>query len=307
MAERRFDGRVAVVTGAGRGLGREYAMLLASKGAKLVVNDNGSALDGSGKDASLAETVAESIRQQGGAASACTDSVATEAGGKAIIQHALDRFGRLDVLVHNAGNVRWGAVQDLSTEDFRAVVDVHLMGAFHLTRAAFPLMAAAGYGRIVYVSSIAGLYGNNNLICYGAAKTSLIGVNNVVAIEGAPHNIKCNIMAPGAVTRMAEGIDMSQYPPMGPELVAPTVGWLAHESCTVSGEMFAALAGRVARMMIAETEGVYRPAWSIDDVGENIEAIRNTDKLWILPAMAGHDTHIGRSFDMAREAGKGKA
>ncbi|HKS69095.1 MAG TPA: SDR family NAD(P)-dependent oxidoreductase [Ktedonobacterales bacterium] len=302
MAERRFDGRVAVVTGAGRGLGREYAMLLASKGARVVVNDNGSALDGSGNDAGLAEAVVGDIRQAGGEASACTESVATEAGGKAIVQHALDRFGRLDALIHNAGNVRRDAASQLSVADFRAVVDVHLMGAFHLTRAAFPVMAEAKFGRVVYVSSIAGLYGAEELICYGAAKTSLIGVNNVVAIEGARHNIKCNIMAPGAVTRMADGIDMSRMPAMGADLVAPAVGWLAHESCTVSGEMFAALAGRVARMMLAETEGVYRAHWSIDDIAENIDAIRNTDKLWILPTLSGHDEHIRRSIEMTRAA-----
>jgi NAD(P)-dependent dehydrogenase (short-subunit alcohol dehydrogenase family) len=300
MGERRFDGRVAVITGAGRGLGRAYALLLAAKGAKVIINDNGSALEGVGMDASPAEEVLRTIKEAGGEAAICTESVATEAGGKAIIQSALDHFGRLDVLIHSAGNVRYGAVQELSEADFRAVLDVHLMGAFHTVRAAFPPMLAAGYGRIVLTSSIAGLYGNRNLVNYGAAKTGMIGMNNVVAIEGAARNVKCNIIAPGAVTRMAEGIDMSQYPPMGPELVAPAVGWLAHEDCDVTGEMFAALGGRIAKMMIAETQGVYRAGWTIDDVAEQMGAIRDTANLWILPQEGAHDAHIGRSFEMAR-------
>ena len=171
----------------------------------------------------------------------------------------------------------------MSYEDFDAVLDVHLRGAFHVVRPAFPLMCDAGYGRIVLTSSIGGLYGNHDVANYAAAKAGIIGLTNVAALEGAAEGVKCNVIVPGAVTRMAEGIDTSAYPPMGPELVAPAVGWLAHESCSVTGELFVAIAGRIARAFIAETPGVYRPSWSIEDVGEQIDAIRTTPRRWSFP------------------------
>lgn len=298
MAELRFDDRVAVITGAGRGLGRAYALLLAANGAKVVVNDPGVSVQGDGVDAGPAAEVVQEIRAAGGEAVACTESVATPDGGKAIIDAALAHYGKIDILVHNAGNVRYGSLKDISYEDFRAVVDVHLMGAFHVVRPVFPLMCAAGYGRIVLTSSIGGLYGNHRCVNYGVSKAGMIGLNNVVALEGEAEGVKCNIIVPGAVTRMAEGLDTSAYPPMGPELVAPVVGWLAHESCSVSGEMLAAVAGRVARAYIAETPGVYRPAWTIADVGAQIEAIR--DKSEVLDfGLHGHVGHLRYSFAMA--------
>jgi NAD(P)-dependent dehydrogenase (short-subunit alcohol dehydrogenase family) len=303
MTERRFDDRVAVITGGGRGLGRAYALLLASKGAKVVVNDNGSAIAGSGVDIGPAEEVAREIKAAGGEAIANSDSVATPAGGKAIIQAALDQYGRIDILIHSAGNVRYGSLEEISYEDFKAVVDVHLMGAFNVVRPAFPLMCKAGYGRIVQTSSIGGIYGNANVVNYGVSKAGIIGLNNITAIEGAAKGVKSNIILPGAVTRMSEGIDISQFPPMGPELVAPVVAWLAHESCSISGEMLVSVAGRVARAFIAETEGVVRRSWSIDDVGNEIDAIRDTDNLWMLqPVPSGFGEHLGRSFEMARKA-----
>jgi NAD(P)-dependent dehydrogenase (short-subunit alcohol dehydrogenase family) len=301
MTERRFDGRVAVITGAGRGLGREYALLLGSKGAKVVVNDPGVSIKGEGIDAGPAESVVREIRAAGGEAAACTESVATPKGGAAIIQAALDHFGRIDVLIHNAGNVRYGALDEITQEDFDAVVDVHLMGAFHVVRAAFPIMCRAGYGRVVLTSSIGGIYGTRRVVNYGVSKAGIIGLNNVVAIEGADRGVKSNIILPGAVTRMADGLDTSQYPPMGPELVSPVVGWLAHESCTISGEMLVSMAGRVARAFIAETEGVYRPSWTIDDVANQIDGIRNSDKLWMFPAGQGYLEHLQRSFAMAKK------
>ncbi len=302
MTERRFDGRVAVITGAGRGLGREYALLLAAKGAKVVVNDNGSSMKGFDADATPAGEVVAAIKAAGGEAVASADSVASEQGGAAIIQSALDHFGRIDILIHNAGNVRYGALDEIPYEDFKAVLDVHLLGAFHVVRPAFPLMKQAGYGRIVLTGSIGGIYGNNRVVNYGVSKAGMIGLNNVAAIEGEAFNVKCNIIAPGAVTRMAEGLDTTIYPPMGPELVAPVVGWLAHESCSVTGEIYAAIAGRVAQMFIAETEGVYRSSWTIDEIANEIKAIRNKDNLWILPPVPhGHREHLVRSFEMVRK------
>jgi NAD(P)-dependent dehydrogenase (short-subunit alcohol dehydrogenase family) len=304
MSEMRFDGRVAVITGAGRGLGREYALLLASRGARIVVNDPGAAIKGDGVDAGPAQAVVDEIRERGGEAVANTDTVATEAGGAAIIQTAIDQWGRIDILIHNAGNVRYGSLKDISHEDFRAVVDVHFMGAFNVVRPAFPLMCAAKYGRVVLTSSIGGVYGNANVINYGMSKSGMIGLNNIVALEGAGDGVKSNIILPGAVTRMADGLDITQYPPMGPELVAPMVGWLAHEECSVTGEMMAAVGGRMARLFIAETPGVYRPSWTIDDIAAQIDDIRakGPDNRDILDfGLHGHVDHLTYSFAMARK------
>ena len=302
MTELRFDGRVAVITGGGRGLGREYARLLGSKGARVIVNDPGVSMKGEGTDAGPAEEVVEEIRSAGGEAFACTESVATPEGGKAVIQSALDHYARIDILIHNAGNVRYGSLEEITQEDFEAVVDVHLMGAFHVVRPAFPIMCKAGYGRVVLTSSIGGLYGTNSVVNYAVSKAGIIGLNNVVAIEGAAKGVKSNIILPGAVTRMAEGLDTTKYPPMGPELVAPVVGWLAHETCSISGEMLISMAGRVAKALIAETQGVYRPSWSIEDVAEQLDAIRDTDELWKLPTLpSGYFAHLERSFEMARK------
>jgi NAD(P)-dependent dehydrogenase (short-subunit alcohol dehydrogenase family) len=298
--ELRFDDRVAVVTGAGRGLGCAYARLLAERGAKVVVNDHGGSLAGDGLDAALAEQVVEAIRAGGGDAVACTESVATIDGAAAIIGTALEHYGRIDVLIHNAGNVRRGSLKEMTYEDFEAVLDVHLRGAFNVVRQAFPAMSGAGYGRIVLTSSIGGLYGNYNVANYAAAKAGVIGLANVAALEGAPDGVTCNVIVPAAVTRMATGIDTSAYPPMGPDLVAPVVGWLAHESCSVTGELYVALAGRVARAVIAESPGVYRPSWTLEDVAEHLEEIRNISAPLIFPVVPdGHNEHIRYSFGLA--------
>ena len=303
MSELRFDDRVAVVTGAGRGLGCAYAQLLASRGAKIVANDHGGSLSGDGADSGPAEQVVDAIRADGGEAVASTASVATRDGAAAIIATALDRYGRIDILIHNAGNVRRGSLKEMSYSDFDAVLDVHLRGAFNVVRQAFPVMCAAGYGRIVLTSSIGGLYGNRDVANYAAAKAGVIGLANVAALEGAADGVTCNVIVPAAVTRMAEGIDTSAYPPMGPELVAPVVGWLAHESCSVSGEMFIALAGRVARAVIAESPGVYRGSWTVEDVGVHLDAIRNVEAPLVFPVLPdGHNEHIRYSFGLAHRS-----
>ncbi len=301
MAELRFDNRVAVVTGAGRGLGRAYALLLASKGAKVVVNDTGGALTGDGADSGPAHQVVAEITSAGGEAVACVESVTTPAGGQAIIQAALDNYGRIDILIHNAGNVRRGSLKEMSYQDFDAVLDVHLRGAFHVVRPAFPLMCDAGYGRIVLTSSIGGLYGNHGVANYAAAKAGLVGLSNVVALEGADDGVLCNVIVPSAVTRMADGLDISAYPPMGTELVTPVVALLAHESCPVTGEMLIAIAGRVARALVAETPGVHRPSWTIEDVSEQIDNIRELGAPLAFPVVPeGHADHIRYSFEMAQ-------
>lgn len=306
MAELRFDDRVAVVTGAGRGLGRAYALLLASRGAKVVVNDTGGTLSGDGADPGPADEVVDEIRAAGGDAVACTESVTTAAGGQAIVAAALDRFGGIDILVHNAGTVRRASLAEMTYQDFDAVLDVHLRGAFHVVRPAFPVMRDAHYGRIVLTSSIGGLYGNHGVANYAVAKAGIIGLSNVVALEGAADNVVCNVIVPSAVTRMAEGLDISAYPPMDPQLVAPVVGWLAHEACSITGEMLIAIAGRVAKAVISETAGVYQPSWSIEDVGDQMAAIGEADAPVTFPVVPdGHVDHIRYSFAMAQGAHHG--
>jgi NAD(P)-dependent dehydrogenase (short-subunit alcohol dehydrogenase family) len=304
MSELRFDDRVAVVTGAGRGLGRSYALLLASRGAKVVVNDTGGSLTGDGVDTVPADEVVREIKAAGGEAVASTDSVATPVGGKAIIDAALDHYGRIDILVHNAGTVRRAPLTEMSYEDFDALLNVHLRGAFHVVRPAFPLMQAARYGRIVLTSSIGGLYGNHGVANYAVAKAGVIGLSNVVALEGAADNVICNVIVPSAVTRMAEGLDISAYPPMCPDQVAPVVGWLSHELCSITGEMLIAIAGRVARVVIAEAPGVFRPSWSIEQVGEDLTTIRDMHAPLVFPVVPdGHVEHLRYSFSMADRKG----
>lgn len=299
QADMRFDGRVALVTGAGRGLGRSYALLLAARGAKVVVNDPGGAIGGATSNGGVAQQVVDEIRLAGGEAIANTDTVATLAGGQAIVQAALDTWGRIDILIHNAGNVRYGSIRDISYQDFTAVVDVHLMGGFHMVKAAHPAMCDAGYGRIVLTSSIGGIYGNERCVNYGTSKSGMIGLSNIAAIEGAAFGVTSNIILPSAVTRMAEGLDVSRYPPMEPQLVAPAVAWLVHEDCRLSGEMIAAIGGRIARVYIAEARGVYRPEWTIEDVAAACTDILDTqDSLHF--GLHGHAEHIGYSFAMAR-------
>ena len=302
MPELRFDNRVAVITGAGRGLGRAYALLLASRGAKIVVNDLGSSLKGEGADEGPARELVKEIEAAGGEAVACTESVATEAGGKAIIQSALDHYGKIDILIHNAGNVRRGSLKDMSYDDFSAVLDVHLRGGYHVVRPAFPAMCAGGYGRIVLTASVSGIYGNHNVVNYAMSKTGLIGLCNVAALEGEAHGVKANVIVPAAVTRMAEGLDTSKYPPMDPELVAPMVAWLAHESCSVTGEMMVAIAGRMAKIYFAETKGAYQSAWTPEQVAARIGEIRESAETWVFPVVpSGQADHIRRSFEMTKK------
>lgn len=300
MSELRFDGRVAVITGAGRGLGQSYAKLLAAQGAKVIVNDPGLSLRGDHRESGPAEDTARQITAQGGVAVANTDSVATPEGGKAIIEHAMDEFGRIDILIHNAGIVRRARLMDMTSDDFEQVLDVHLRGAFNVLRPAFPLMCLAGYGRVILTGSINGLYGNVGAANYSAAKGGIHALSCVAALEGREYNVKSNVILPAAVTRMSDGIDTSAFPPMPPDWVAPAVGWLAHESCSMSGEMLISAAGRVARAYVVETPGVHRECWTIADVAQQAERIRYSDEpIEIHPVPNGFSDHLGYSFRMA--------
>ena len=299
-AELRYDGRVAVITGAGRGLGRAYALLLASRGAKVIVNDPGVSRTGDGADARPAEEVAREIRSAGGEAFANIDTVSTPEGGQAIIDAALHHFGKIDILVHNAGVSRRVPFKELTQNDFDTVLDVHLRGAFHVTRPTFPLMCEAGYGRILLTGSIAGFYGERNVTGYCVGKAGLIGLTNVLALEGAAEGVTCNLIAPAALTRLAEGRDTSGFPPMEPDLVAPAAAWLCHESCTASGEMLISLAGRVAKAFVAETPGVYRPVWTIEDVADAMTSIGDATEPLRFPILPrGFYDHLEYSFALA--------
>ncbi|WP_433415907.1 SDR family oxidoreductase [Microtetraspora malaysiensis] len=274
MSDLRFDGKVAVVTGAGHGLGRSHALLLAERGAKVVVNDVGGALDGSGASTGPAAEVVELIIKNGGEAVVNADSVATPEGAQAIVQAARDAFGRIDVVVNNAGILRDKSFGKMSVEDFDAVIAVHVRGAFLVSRAAFPHMKEQGYGRIVNTSSPAGLFGNFGQANYSTAKMGLVGLTKTLGIEGARANIKANAIAPIAWTRMTETLLPAEFEAkFTPERISPLVAYLAHESCETSGEVFSVGGGRVARVFVAEGPGWRDDAITPEAVRDNWEAV----------------------------------
>jgi NAD(P)-dependent dehydrogenase (short-subunit alcohol dehydrogenase family) len=284
VGEYRFDGRVAVVTGAGRGIGRAYARLLAERGASVVVNDLGASTGGSGADdAPAAEAVAE-IVAAGGDAVADTSDVATVTGAEALVGTAVERFGRIDVLVNNAGIIRWAGMPEVDEDNLARHLAVHVGGSFNTARAAWPHMVEQGYGRIVMTTS-AGLFGLPNNTSYATAKGAVIGLTRSLTTAGADHGITVNCIAPGAMTRMAGPGSEEAGPEMSPDLVAPMVALLAHEECPVSGEIYAAGFGRFARIFIAMTPGYVHdgPAPTIEDVADNWAAI-NDDPGYVIPA-----------------------
>jgi len=273
-----FEGRVAVVTGAGRGLGRAYALLLADRGASVVVNDLGGAMDGVGADAGPASAVAAEIATAGGTAAADTNDVSTAAGAEALVDTAVERFGRIDILVNNAGIIRWAGMPEVDEDNLASHLAVHVGGSFNTARAAWPRMVEQGYGRIVMTSS-SGMFGLPTNLSYATAKAAVIGMTNSLAVAGAAHGIKVNVIAPAAMTRMAGpgADDSADGTPMAPALVAPMVAFLAHEDCPVSGEVYAAGAGRFARIFIAQTEGYVHATLdpTVEDVAEHWAAIND--------------------------------
>ncbi|MGO9929624.1 MAG: SDR family NAD(P)-dependent oxidoreductase [Mycobacterium sp.] len=296
--ELRFDEQVAVITGGGGGLGKQYALLLASRGARIVVNDTGGSVTGDGSNIAAAHSAAEEIRQHGGQAVADTHSVTSPEGGQAIIDTALRNWGRVDIVINNAGIVGDAPFEDMTADRFEPLIDVHLKGAFHVTRPAWTVMRERRYGRILNTCSAAGILGAERMSNYGAAKTGLIGFTRVLAAEGAEHNIKVNAVAPIAYTRMlAHSVDgvtgqqaventaaaravlddlVGQYlQKLDPALVAPVAAFLTHRDCPVSGEIYTVGAGHVARFFIGRTRGFYRPGLTIEDVREHLDEIRD--------------------------------
>ena len=289
MSTLSFDGKVAVITGAGGGLGRQHALLLAKRGALVVVNDLGGSVDGTGSSESAAQKVVDEITAAGGEAVANYDSVATPEGGEAIVKKAVDTFGRIDIVINNAGILRDKTFHNMTPDLMNPVLDVHLKGAVHVTRPAWLHMREQGYGRIVSTSSAAGVFGNFGQTNSGAAKMGLVGFTRVLAVEGAKYNIKANAIAPLALTRMTEDIMGPLGDKLAPELVSPIAAWLAHEDCDVSGEVYSVGGGRVARVFIGETKGFYKSDLSMEDIRDNWKTIRNTDGYFI-PSNIGEET-----------------
>jgi NAD(P)-dependent dehydrogenase (short-subunit alcohol dehydrogenase family) len=284
VREYRFDGRVAVVTGAGRGIGRAYARLLAARGARVVVNDLGASTGGSGSDAGPASDAVEEIVAAGGEAVADTNDVSSVAGAEALVGAAVERFGRIDVLVNNAGIIRWAGMPEVDADNLNRHLAVHVGGSFNTVRAAWPHMVEAGYGRIVNTTS-AGIFGLPDNTSYATAKGAVVGLTRSLAAAGDAHGITANCIAPGAMTRMAGPGGEDASPEMSPDLVAPMVALLAHEECPVSGEIYAAGFGRFARIFIGMAPGYVHtgPAPTVEAVADNWAAI-NDEPGYTIPA-----------------------
>ena len=275
MADIRFDGKVAIVTGAGGGLGRQHALELARRGAKVVVNDLGGSMDGSGGSSTAADAVVGEIKAMGGEAIANGSSVTDDAGVAHMVKQTMDTWGRIDVLIANAGILRDKSFSKMEMADFELVLNVHLMGTVKPTKAVWEIMRAQNYGRIVVTTSSSGLYGNFGQSNYGAAKLGIIGFMNTIKLEGAKNNIHINAISPVAATRMTENL----MPPetlerLKPEYVTPGVVFLASDQAP-TGVILAAGAGAFAVARISETEGVY-----LGEGGLSVEEVRdNWDKI----------------------------
>jgi len=280
-----FDQRVAIVTGAGGGLGRAYALELARRGARVVVNDLGGAVNGVGGGTAAADHVVAEIEAAGGEAVANYDSVATPEGGEGIVATALDAYGTVDVVINNAGILRDRSFAKLDMDDLEAVLSVHLKGAFYVTQPAFRVMKEKGYGRLVFTSSNSGILGNFGQSNYGAAKMGLVGLSNVLAIEGAKYGIKSNVIAPLARTRMTIELLGPLADKMDPEQVAALVVYLASEECPFTHEIFSAGGGRYARFFVGATNGWFAGTGvvpSVEEVAEHLDEVRSTEGFQVL-------------------------
>ena len=289
-----FTRQTVVVTGAGRGLGRLYALDLARRGASVVVNDLGGSMTGIGSDDAVADAVVAEIEAQGGRAVASHDSVTSAEGGQAIVDVAVDTFGRLDAVVSNAGIFHTAPFDEISSDDWRRMIDVHLHGSFYLGQPAFRVMKAQGYGRFVFIASSAGLFGQPNSAHYAAAKAGIMGLTNVIAIEGEPHGILANAVLPFGFSRMVtetigdidpDGDESGFLRAIAPELVVPIVTYLASRACQVTHQNYSACAGRFARAFVGLGEGWLAAAGSsptAEDIDDHWTEISATDP-YIVP------------------------
>jgi NAD(P)-dependent dehydrogenase (short-subunit alcohol dehydrogenase family) len=291
VSEITFDGRVAIVTGAGGGLGRTYALELARRGAQVVVNDLGGSVNGEGGDDAAAQKVVDEIKSAGGEATPNYDSVSSPEGGESIVKTAVDAYGKVDIVINNAGILRDKSFAKMSWEDLDLVLDVHLKGAFYVSQPAFKVMKENGYGRFVFTSSNSGVFGNFGQANYGAAKMGLVGLSNVLAIEGAKAGILSNVVCPVAGTRMTEELLGDFAKLLKPETVTPLVTFLASEACTFTHEAFSAAGGRYARVFVGLAPGWYGGKDTIataEDVLDHIDEIENQDG-YIVPTQSGDE------------------
>ncbi|MDX6626428.1 MAG: hypothetical protein QOE56_1417 [Solirubrobacterales bacterium] len=282
-----LSGKVAIVTGAGAGLGRSHAIALAERGAKVVVNDLGAAVDGSGSDSSRADLVVEEIRASGGEAVAEHSSVATPEGGVAIVQRALDEWGQVDVLVNNAGNIELSSFAKLDVSQIDRLLDVHLGGAFYVTQPAYRAMLPRKSGSIIFTASGVASFGNLGAGVYGAAKGGVLGLLSVLKLEAARHGIRVNAIAPMAQTRMAADAKLDEYSAVsedavGPDLCAPPVVYFASDECELTGEVWSVGSGSVSRLFVGRAPGYFKNPdregpLSPEDVAANVDRIRDLE------------------------------
>ena len=292
-----FKDRVAIVTGSGGGLGRTYAIELARRGAAVVVNDLGGTFDGNGSSSSMADAVVKEIRDAGGTAVACYESVGTRAGGEAIVATALKNFDRVDIVINNAGHLRNAPFEEISDELLDSIIQVHLKGAFYVTQPAYKVMQKQRYGRIVMTSSTVGMLGNPTGAAYGTAKAGLIGLMHTLALEGAQYGVLCNGLLPTATSRMEQAVSPKQMEAfaaqfaaiakyagnsLDPHFVTPMVMYLASEACRSTHAIYSATWGRFARVFVAFSEGWLGPRdkpSTAEDIVQHLHEIENFEKL----------------------------
>jgi NAD(P)-dependent dehydrogenase (short-subunit alcohol dehydrogenase family) len=310
VAEISFDGRVAIVTGAGGGLGRTYALDIARRGGKVVVNDLGGSVDGQGGDDAAAQKVVDEITAAGGEAVPNYDSVSTPEGGENIVKTAVDAFGKVDIVINNAGTLRNAPFDQLPDSTLDAMLDVHLKGAFYVTRPAYRLMKAQKYGRILFASSAAGMLGNDEQSAYGAAKAGLVGLMNVLSQEGREHSVLCNALLPTAMSRMAGAMSDSLMQKVGalygqvyekvgnsgdPSFVTPLVTYLVSEACNSTHALYSATNGRYARVFIGMSYGWMGPRdqpATADDIAAHFTEISKTDGYFIPESLTDEFVHL---------------
>lgn len=281
--EMRFDGQVAVITGAGAGMGRAHALFLASRGARVVVSDAGTATDGTGIDGGRAERVVEEIRAAGGEALAWTANLLDDESARGAVRHAVEAWGRIDILIHNAGISLSDHFVSETAERMDRLLGINTRAGIILAREAWPVMIAQAYGRIVLIGSTA-MYGMGGSVHYSTAKASYLGLTRSLGEEGAPLGIKTNLVCPGAATRLADTMAESEFKTwlfetMTIELVTPIVAYLAHEACVVTGEAFSTAGGRLAKVVMGETTGVVDRTMTLETVAEILPRVMDTTTL----------------------------